>query len=292
MRKILALSLIFTLLIAVFVGCSGGSPVGDRYANAVGGAGDMNESVQKGELSPDKIEQADRKLIKTVSISAQTKEYDHFLSAVRAQVEATGGYIESYTEDASAYRDYRSATLVLRIPAKDTDATTDLIGQLGTVTRKEERISDVTLQYVDTEARLKALRTEEASLLALLAEAKNVGDIITVRDRLSEVQYQIESYEATLRAYDNKISYSTITLYVSEVERETAPEKDSVWAEIGGNLADAFYNIGKFFRGFFVFSISALPYLAVIALFVGVILFFSVFLPLRRRRKKKQKENQ
>jgi hypothetical protein len=162
---------------------------------------------------------------------------------------------------------------------------------LGTVTRQEERVQDVTLRYVDTEAHLKALRTEEESLLRLLETAVSVEDIISIRDRLTQIRYEIEAYESTLRTYDNQIAYCTVTLTVSEVERET-PAEQSMWHEIGGNLADAVGNIGAFFRNFFVFFVSSLPYLVVFGGIVFVILLFSLILPLRRRRKKRgQKEN-
>ena len=37
-------------------------------------------------------------------------------------------------------------------------------------------------------------------------------------NRLSEVRYQLESIESQLRTFDNRIDYSTVYLYIDEVE--------------------------------------------------------------------------
>ena len=77
------------------------------------------------------------------------------------------------------------------------------------------------MNYVDTETHLAALRTEQESLMRILADAETVEDLIAVQSRLSEVRYEIESYESVLRTYDDQIAMSTVTLRVQEVERET-----------------------------------------------------------------------
>ncbi len=284
MRKIALIFLSAVLVLLLCVGC--GKAAGDSYSGDKGVSMDSVAPSEKGELDLESTAESSRKLIRTVSVNAQTKKYDDFLAQVRQKVTDAGGYIEQSSENNSASRDYRSASMTLRIPAGETDGLLGLIGALGTVTRQEENIKDVTLSYVDTESRLKALRAEEASLLAILAEAETVADIITVRDRLTEVQYEIESYESVLRTYDNQVDYATVSLYVTEVAVEL-PVNESVWGEIGGNLAEALVNIGNFFRGAFVFLVSALPYLLVFVAVPGGIVYLIVRLSIARHRKKK-----
>ena len=63
---------------------------------------------------------ADRKLIKTVNMDVETREYDKLLSAVENKVTELGGYIESLDAyNGSTYYSYRStrnANLTIRIP--------------------------------------------------------------------------------------------------------------------------------------------------------------------------------
>ena len=69
---------------------------------------------------------ADRKLIKTVNMDVETREYDKLLSAVENKVTELGGYIESLDAyNGSTYYSYRStrnANLTIRIPKDSFDA--------------------------------------------------------------------------------------------------------------------------------------------------------------------------
>lgn len=78
-------------------------------------------------------------------------------------------------------------------------------------------VADVTESYTDTEARLKTLRLQEERLLEILSKATQLTDVLELESRLSDVRYQIESYEATLRNFDSRISYSTLHITLQEV---------------------------------------------------------------------------
>ena len=56
--------------------------------------------------------------------------------------------------------------------------------------------------------------------------------------------YEIESYESQLRTYDNLIDYTTVTIYISEVERTIAAENQSIWQEIGTLILPTMPDIG------------------------------------------------
>ncbi len=306
-RKIGLILLSLVLVLALFVGCGASADVkDDRNPTADGGgnywasSGDsfeQNDSAMSkpsldgdasGSMSsiPNAPISNDRKLIRTVDMEARTEEFDKFIVQVREKVLSCGGYIERSSENTPT-KTSRFASMTLRIPVGETDGVLETIGTLGQVTRKTEQMSDVTLQYVDTQSRLKALRAEETSLLTLLESAKSVSDIISLQDRLSNVRYQIESCESTLRKYDNQVDYATVSLYVTETT-EPIPEKDpTVWEEIGQNLSDSMEFIGTFFRNLFVVLVSALPYLGVFVVIPGGIIFLAIYLPIRRYRKKK-----
>ncbi len=322
-RKIGLTLLSMALILALFMGCSSrgnaGGDVGIEnpsadgqviWGSSSGGGKDSLEapgesgsgSLSNGDSLGDSLSKGDssasfedssgaaasseeRKLIRTVDLDARTQAFDEFMTKVRDGVIACGGYIERSSENAPI-KASRFASITLRIPAGETDGILDLIGTLGTVTRKTEQMSDVTLKYVDTQSRLKALRAEETSLLSLLEEAKSVSDIISLQDRLSTVRYQIESCESTLRTYDNQVDYATVSLYVTET-KDAVLEDPTVWEEIGENLAESMENLGLFFRDLFVGLVSASPYLLVFLLIPGSVLFLVVFLVLRRRKRKK-----
>ncbi|MBQ5437376.1 MAG: DUF4349 domain-containing protein, partial [Firmicutes bacterium] len=58
-------------------------------------------------------------------------------------------------------------------------------------------------------------------LQELLADAKEMTDIIELENALSNCEYELESYSSTLNRYNSLIGYSTVNLQLSEVVRET-----------------------------------------------------------------------
>jgi flagellar hook-basal body complex protein FliE len=145
-----------------------------------------------------------------------------------------GGYVEASSISGNSYNRnrMRSADITARIPAEQLDAFCDQVSDLGNVTYKNLYTRDVTLTYVDLESHVKALRTEQQTLMDLLAKAEKVEDIILIQNRLSDVLYEIESYESTLRTFDDQITYSSVHLSIQEVARETTVEKETAAQEI------------------------------------------------------------
>ncbi len=244
----------------------------------------------------DSVANTSQKLIKTVGMSLETKEFDQLLENLKAQVEDMGGYIENSEISGNSYYSHngnRYAWLTLRIPADRLNGFVTIVEDLGNVTSKRESVEDITLQYVDVASHKEALRIEQDRLMELLEQAESMEDIIAIESRLSEVRYELQSYESTLRTYDNKVNYSTVTMDIYEVERETkVAEKRTFLEEIQYRLEDNFYDIGQDFRYFAIWFISSLPYMVIWALiiFVVIVVIRKVFWKKRLVKKlKKQK---
>ncbi len=294
-RIIIVLSVLLIFMLT-YVGCGAKSDAMDNgYSEAPKEEAMPEEEIATGADDVSVSESSDalknRKLIERVNITVQTREYDSFIANIDTAVNEYEGYIEySDIYNDAEYSSNRRAYLTIRIPAENLDRFTSIVSEIGTVINKGTSVEDITLQYVDTESHIKALRTEEETLIRLLEEAKDLDDILVLQARLTEIRYQLESYESQLRSYDNLVTYATVELSVHEVDREVVTgDVETVWDEIGANLSTALYNIGQFFRGLFVFLISALPYLAVIAIIVMPILYFCIIRP-RRKKKKAQQE--
>ena len=226
---------------------------------------------------------AARKIIQRVNMEVQTKTYDALIKAIKDKMTACGGYIESSRENSYGSR---NAEIVLRIPAERLTEFTGTVEQEGTVVSSHTTTDDVTLAYVDIESRVSALRAEQTSLLAMLEKADNLNDLLTIQSRVTEVTAELESYESRLRTYDSLVSYSTVTLNIYEVERVEPVKELTPFEEIAQNLRNNCEDIGAGFVSFFVWFVSALPYLVLLAAAVLI-----VWLIIRRRvRKSRQKK--
>ena len=246
----------------------------------------------------DSVDTTAQKLIKTVNLTMQTREFDTLLENIQAKTAECGGYVEQSDISGLSYYNtngYRYAWLTLRIPADRLDEFVTIVSGLGNVTSKNESVDDVTLQYVDVESHIEALETEQARLLELMEQAETMEDIISIESRLSEIRYELQSYESRLRTYDNQVNYSTVTVSIDEVDRETVIEEDpGFFGEIRLRLSDNFYDIGQGLRGFAIWFISSLPYLVLFAAVVWLVirLLQKIFWkkPFFGRRKKKALE--
>lgn len=244
------------------------------------------------------VETAGQKLIKTVNLTMETREFNTLLENIQTKTEECGGYVESSDISGLSYYNTsgrRYAWLTLRIPADRLDEFVTVVSGLGNVTSQNESVQDVTLQYVDVESHIEALETEQTRLLELMERAENMEDIITIENRLSEIRYELQSYESTLRTYDNRVDYSTVNVSIDEVDRETVVEENpGFFQEIGMRLSDNFYEIGQGLRGFGVWFISSLPYLVLIcaAAWTAVRLIRKIIWkkPFFRRKKKENTE--
>lgn len=215
-----------------------------------------------------------QKLIKDVGMSVETKTFDEFMETIKGQVANLGGYVESSDVSGGSYQyeNYRSGYIVARIPADKLVGFVNLVKEKGNVIRSNEQTTDVTLQYVDIESHLKALKIEQETLLGLLENATKMEDVIAIQSQLTQVRYEIESNESQIRTYDNLVNYSTVRIDVTEVERETQLETKSFGSEIKAKLSDNLYSIKEGFRSLIIELIAALPYFVIL----GVVLFIGI----------------
>ena len=227
------------------------------------------ETVEKGETTG-------RKLIRNVDMDVETESFDALLASAQSQAEELGGYIESSSISNSSYASStsaaRSARLTARIPSEKLDGYLAGISKQSNVTRKSESTEDVTLQYVDLQSHKKALLAEQESLLSMMEQAESIEDIIAINEQLTDVRYQIESMESQLRTYDNQVDYSTVNLYIDEVERYTPGAAKSAGARIAEGFSANIYRVGSFFKNFAIEFIILLPILIAIVLGIAILI--------------------
>ena len=236
----------------------------------------------------------ERKLIKTVNMDVETREYDKLMSAVESKVTELGGYIESLDAyNGSTYYSYRStrnANLTIRIPKDCLDEFLNTVSDLGNVTNRSENVQDVTLTYVDLQSHKDALQTEQERLMQLLEQAESIEDIITIEQRLSDVRYQLESMESQLRSYDNQVDYSTVSLYINEVEVYTPVEEENTWERISTGFVDSLKNIGEGLKEAAIWFVIHIPYLVIWAIVIAVIVL--ILKKIKKRTKRIRTEKQ
>lgn len=312
LKRFFCYGLIFVMLLG-YVGCGSASKSADSapaemmtttngssadfsyYSYDTGATEEIiDEAVEeeaKATENAEEVQDTNRKLIKTVDMNVETKDFDGLMPLIEQKVDELGGYIEnSDVYNGSSYRSYKDlrwASLTIRIPQDKLDGFIRDMQGVSNVTNCNQRVEDVTLTYVDLESHKKALKTEQDRLLELLEIAETVEDIITIESRLSEVRYEIESMEAQLRSYDNRVNYSTVYMYIDEVEILTPVVEETTGERIvrgfTENVADVLDGIKEFFIGLII----NLPYLVVWGIIIAVVIL--IVLRVMRGGKKRKK---
>ena len=315
MKRIIPIALVL-LLLCTAIGCSSKSAAREDgyYANSASqyyadaayepeyepepapmeaAYGYTNEAKTTASQSP---ALSNRKIIRNADLTVETLSFDAFLNELASSVGSFGGYVESSSiGDRGYYRNgqkLRYARYTIRVPAEQLDAFLNAVSDLGNVTSINTGLRDVTTNYVDSEKHLESLRVEQQALLEILAKAETVEDIITVQDRLTYVRYEIESYEAILRTYDDQIALSSVNLTVNEVEKETPVEKETFGQEVSRRFNESLESVGNGFKSFAAWFLGNAPEIIVVLLFFGaqaLIIVLIVKGAKKRAAKKRQK---
>ena len=299
MKRIIPIALVLLLLCTVF-GCSGKSAAREESYYANSSAAYYADAAYEPEYEPEAPAEAaygfreesktsasqspalaNRKIIRNADLTVETLSFDTFLNELASYVGSFGGYVESSSIGDRGYRNGQKlhyARYTIRVPADQLDAFLNTVSDLGNVTALNTGLRDVTTSYVDSEKHLESLRVEQQALLEILAKAETVEDIITVQDRLTYVRYEIESYEAILRTYDDQIALSSVNLTVNEVERETPVEKETFGQEVSRRFNESLSDIGDSCKNFAAGFLGNSPIIVVTVLILAAIVLVVVLI--------------
>ena len=291
-RSLSLLFVISILLISVLVSytscAKGGSALDAIYQDSAPSASDSNGGI--GNLPSGGVDNPNAKIIKTASANIRTLTYDNFIEKTYLKITELGGYTDSESFSGSA--PYRYAYIVVRIPADKLDSFKEELSALGTLTSYTADKQDVTLTYSTLKAKVDTLTLEAAAVEELFEIAKasgNLSEISSLQTKLYDLRLEINQATAQLNAYDNSIAYSTVKLTVNETKEyipQPEPEKKGAFKRIGENLKENLTDIAHFFVEFFVWFVSAIPYLIIFGIIGSGIVF--VIISLKRKAKNKR----
>jgi hypothetical protein len=145
-----------------------------------------------------------------------------------ALARSLGGFVAS--SSTSSYEEgSASGDVTLRVPVERFDEAITRLGKLGSVESSSEEGQDVTDQLVDLGARLRSLRAEEQALDALMAEAANVNEVLSIRSSSVGIREQIEQLAAQQASLQDRSAYSTIHAVLHEASAVVASTSPHDW---------------------------------------------------------------
>jgi Domain of unknown function (DUF4349) len=160
-------------------------------------------------------EPAKPQLIRTASLHVTVQDVDSAIADLRTLLKQQQGDLYNFNDQRGGDGSRRQVSLELKVPQANLDTTIESLSKLGTVVNTQVSADDVTTQIVDTEARLKNLRQQEAMTQKIMERTGSIKDVLAVSQKLSQVRDQIERLDAQVKQLKTQVAYSTIKLQLS-----------------------------------------------------------------------------
>ncbi|WP_084483955.1 DUF4349 domain-containing protein [Nocardia anaemiae] len=222
-------------------------------------------SPTKGDTGGNTVEA--RKEVITGSVDITADDPIKAGGQVTDQVREVGGRVDSRTEQPGTDDNDPQATLTVRVPADKTDKFIDGLGGVGRVTRMSTNRDDVTMQWQDLDARIKALQASVDRLRALIAGATNTADLIAAEQALSSRQGELDSLTAQKRHLDDQVALSTLTIDITTEDKDSDEGPTNFW----DGIVSGWHSLVDWLKDAVVFTGKAIPWLGFVVLIAAVV---------------------
>lgn len=204
------------------------------------------------------------KIIKTANVELETKDFDKTTSSILKSVEEKGGYVQNSKSSVNNDdNNSRFANYTIKIPKDYFDAFLSNVGNLGKVTSCSTTGENISSQYYDTDAHIKALQVQEQRLLELIKQSGSLKDMLDIENQLSNVRYQIESLTSTMKNWDNEVEYASVNINIHEV-KELTVKPVSYGGKIKQTFSASLKSLGEVLKVLLIIIVAMVPYLVII----------------------------
>jgi hypothetical protein len=189
------------------------------------------------------------KIIKTGRLRFLTSNLNESTLTITTALQKYKGSVDN---DNSG-KDYNEAVfrnLTIRIPNVHFDA---FIAEVSKGVRffdvKEITATNVTEEFVDISARLKAKKALEERYLQLLSKANKISEILEIEKELAAIREEIEAKEGQLKYLQSQVSMSTVSIEMYTENASGNSATVSYGSKMWNAIKSGFNGISSFFIG-------------------------------------------
>ncbi len=216
--------LVVPALALALTGCSGsdsrddstalsaGAPVAGSAPGdgAKGGSGGSTGGGGVSAPNRARVIAVERAVVRTATLVVEVDDVRKAADSARTLAQGAGGELAG-EQTASGTKEGR-AVLTLRVPGTKLDATVGKLAALGSERERAVSTEDVTEALVDLDSRVATQQASVARVRALLARASGLGDVVKIEGELAKREAELDSLTARMRAVEDRVAMSTITL--------------------------------------------------------------------------------
>lgn len=191
-------------------------------------------------------ENPNQKLVYTGNVKIGSDDLEKSYNEVLTKVAEFNGKIESLNENTTSKR------LTIRVPHDEFMNLFNSFSEIsGTITESSMNVEDFTKTYSDNSKYIEILNTEYNELLELMKKAETVDEVLSIRDRLSYLTYDIEKLQSNNSDIDYNVQYSTINLTLNKVGNTIIED-----TPFGRRISDSFKDSIEILKDLFLFLIN------------------------------------
>ena len=223
-------------------------------------------SMSKETVAPQNQNQEDleqnRQIIKTGRLEFETDNLEATYRNTLKVVDRFAGI--TVTDNLYEYKDKSTMTIEIRVPQANFDTLLNtIIKDVPDVDFKTVNARDVTLQFIDVQARLKTKKALEQRYLELLNQTETISEILEIEAQANFLRTEIESMEGQLNYLKDQVTYSTLTVEFYKVE----PKPIGFGNKFKKGLKSGWQNL----MWFFVFLTQIWPFILILTILLVVI---------------------
>jgi plasmid stabilization system protein ParE len=257
------MKIVSTIFLLFVLGCTNSGSDNNFEAEAsMAGIENVSEDIATPELD-------EQKIIKTARLAFETKDVEATHQKIINLASQYKGLVQSDNSGKDYNRIYKN--IVVRVPTENFQSFIDGISEgVAYFDHRDISRQDVSEEFVDLEARLKAKRTLENRYLELLKKANSVKEMLEIERELSNIREEIEAKQGRLQYLQTQVSMSTVHIEFYKTTAETG-----VTQSYGQKMKNA---LQGGWNGISVFFIGILYLWPLFLLAITVVIILRIFL--------------
>ena len=227
---------------------------------------------------PTSLGNEEKKIQRNANISIEVKNLDESISKLNEIILLLNAEIVSSNKGGMDFgQPY--ANIRIRVLSGNLDSAINEFKKLSTKIISENiYTNDVTEEFIDTEARLKIMKSTEDRFNSLLLKSETVEEIIQVEKELMRIRGDIESLEGRL----NYLSKTTDTSEINLNLNEQIPITGESW-KINDSFTSALQNLSSFAKWLADFIINIIVFIPAIIVIALIIIFLRKLIKNRKK---------
>lgn len=265
MKKRIYIISLMIFSIFLLIGCS----ANDGFQSESG----VPDNETDGQIITDDV--PERKIIYTVDLTLYTKDLEAGIETLKSNVNGDEWFDYERIGDSNA-------SFTIRIKSDRLDDFVQSIDDTYDVSDYRKTGTDISLEYLDTTNRIAALEAQYDRLVDLYEDA-SLTDMITINERLGEIEAELLGLEGSLNNFDSLVDYSQVNVDIYQTRASSdSPFFNRLWTAFGNGISGLL--------SFFDFLLIALATILPFALIIVPSGFGIYYIYQRRSKKKKDKE--